>query len=286
MNQSIENSYKICLDLANTHYENFPVASLLIPKDKRKFIASVYAFARIADDIADEGFLPPETKVEKLIEYKNLFIAKKLDLSYPHLPAVYHTLETNNLTEINFTKLIDAFIQDNQKNIYETWDDLFDYCSKSANPVGRILLEIFNIRSESALKFSDDICTALQLTNFYQDLKIDIPKNRFYIPQEHLEIYNLTNYDLINFINTKSINDNFRNMLENAILITENLFNNGRGLLNLLSGLFKKEINLTIEGGLTILSKIRKHNYDVIKHRPKLNKLDWLKIIGKVLLNG
>lgn len=286
MNQTLETSYNFCINLARKHYENFPVASLLIPKSKRKFIAAVYAFARIADDIADEGNLNPEKRIEKLIEYKNHLINKSINAIYPHFPAVFNTIESNSLTLKNFTDLIDAFIQDNQKNVYQDWNEVLDYCSKSANPVGRILLEIFEIRNEQAFFYSDKICSALQLTNFFQDLKIDLQRNRFYLPQNLLSKYNLTNDDLLTFVKTNQVDDRLRNALNEAISFTENMFIEGKNLLDYLSGLFRLEINLTIQGGMKVLSKIKENNFDPIKHRPKLKKLDWLAIILKVIFNG
>jgi squalene synthase HpnC len=283
MNQTLESSYNFCVDLARKHYENFPVASLLIPKKKRKFIAAVYAFARIADDIADEGEFSPKERIEKLIEYKNLLVNKIIDYRYPHLLAVFHTIEVNSLTKKNFTDLIDAFIQDNQKTVYRNWDEVLEYCTKSANPVGRILLEIFDIKSKEAFFYSDKICSALQLTNFLQDLKIDLLRHRFYLPQELVLKNNLTNEDLISFARSNSIDERLKKTVEEAVNFTEEMFKEGENLLKFLSGLFKKEISLTINGGMGILSKIRKNNYDTLSQRPTLNKIDWLKILLRAI---
>lgn len=286
MNQTLESSYNFCIELAKKHYENFPVASLLIPKSKRKFIVAVYAFARIADDIADEGNISPQIRINKLKEYKNLLIQKTHDKNYPHLPAVFDTIETNSLTIKNFIDLIDAFIQDNEKNFYQDWNDLLNYCSKSANPIGRILLELFEVKNDRAFFYSDQICSALQLTNFFQDLKIDIKRNRFYLPQSLLAKNNLSNADLIDFVKNNYVDDRLRTTLNEAISFTEDLFNEGKNLLPYLSGLFRIEIKLTIEGGLKILSKIKKADFDTIRFRPTLSKLDWLKIITRVIFNG
>ncbi|MFN4111860.1 MAG: squalene/phytoene synthase family protein, partial [Ignavibacteria bacterium] len=196
-NLSIESSYQYCQELANKHYENFPVVSLLIPRSKRKFIAAIYAFARIADDIADEGNLNPEIRIVRLIKYKDLFDNRICSKEFPNLPAIYDTVEKNSLTEKNFFDLINAFIQDNQKNKYKSFEEVLDYCKKSANPIGRILLELFDIRNNLALNYSDQICTALQLTNFYQDLSLDIEKDRFYISEDTLNRFELSYDDLI-----------------------------------------------------------------------------------------
>lgn len=278
-NQTLESSYQFCFDLARKHYENFPVASFLIPKEKRKFIAAIYAFARIADDIADEGEKSNQEKIDALQNYKELFVTKKINQNFPNLLAIFDTIIKNNLTEKNFTDLIDAFIQDNIVNKYKTFSEVLDYCSKSANPIGRILLEIFDVRDEEALKHSDKICTALQLTNFYQDLSVDISKNRFYIPEEILKKFELSYNNLIEFNSSKRINDNFKWMMKYLIDVNKQLFNSGEKLLNYLEGLFKLEIKLTINGGRGILQKIKKVNYNTFKTRPVLKKLDWLRII-------
>ncbi len=278
MNQTLESSYKFCIDLAKKHYENFPVASLLIPKAKIKFIAAIYAFARIADDIADEGEFSAQERIDRLIEYKNLLLNKTLNVNYLHLPAVFHTIETNSLTLKNFSDLIDAFIQDNRKTVYQNWEEVLDYCSKSANPVGRILLEIFNIKNDQAFLYSDKICSALQITNFIQDLRIDLLRNRFYLPKELLVKFNLTNRDLLTFVKDNLNDHRLAKVIEEAVSFTERMFIEGKNLLNYLSGLFKKEVSLTIEGGMTILTKIRNNNFNSINRRPTLNKYDWLKI--------
>jgi len=283
-NLSIESSYQYCQELAKKHYENFPVASLLIPKSKRKFIAAIYAFARIADDIADEGNLNPEIRIARLIKYKDLFDNRICSREFPNLPAIYDTVERNALTEKNFLDLISAFIQDNQKNKYKNFEEVLGYCKKSANPVGRILLELFDIRNDLALNYSDRICTALQLTNFYQDLSLDIEKDRFYISEETLNQFGLSYDDLISFKTSKLVNDNFKEMMKYLIDINFNLFNEGENLLGYLDGLFKKEIKLTLEGGREILHKIISSDYNPFLLRPKLNKFNWLRIILRSLI--
>lgn len=284
INHSVESSYHYCLDIAKKHYENFPVASLLIPAEKRKFIAAVYAFARTADDLADEGNLPKENRIYQLIKYKDLFVNKIASEEFPNLLALFDTIQKNNLTEKNFTDLIDAFIQDNKINKYNTFEEVFDYCSRSANPIGRILLEIFDIRDDEAKQHSDEICTALQLTNFYQDLSIDINNDRFYIPADILSKFELNYDELVKFNTTKQINKNFEWMMKYLLDVNFKLFNDGEKLLNYLNGLFKFEIKLTINGGREILNKIKEVKYNPFYRRPVLKKTDWVKIILKSLI--
>lgn len=283
-NLSLESSYQYCLELAKNHYENFPVASLLIPKSKRKFIAAVYAFARVADDIADEGNLKSETRIARLVKYKDLFDNRICTKEFPNLPAIYDTVEKNSLTDKNFLDLISAFIQDNQKNKYKDFEEVLGYCEKSANPVGRILLELFDIRNEIAFNYSDQICTALQLTNFYQDLSLDIEKDRFYISEDTLNQFELSYNDLISFKTSKLVNDNFKQMMKYLIDINFKLFDEGENLLGYLHGLFKKEIKLTLEGGREILNKIISSDYNPFLFHPKLNKFNWLRIILRSLI--
>ncbi len=281
--KSLESSYQYCFDLTRKHYENFPVASLLIPKSKRKYIAAIYTFARIADDIADESTVPQIKKTSLLIEYKDYFNSFLVTEKYPHFPAVYDTIEKNNLTTKYFNDLIQAFIQDTQVSTYQTFDDVLSYCKLSANPVGRLLLELFEVRSDDANLFSDKICTALQLTNFYQDLSIDIPGERFYIPQGYLQKFDLTFDDLKKFAETKQVNSNFTELMKFLIKQTNQMFDEGTKLLTYLNGLFKKEIQLTIEGGRGILRKIEKVNYNTFQLRPTLDKFDWIKILLRVV---
>lgn len=284
MNKKIlESSYQYCFELTRKHYENFPVASLLIPKSKRKYIAAIYTFARIADDIADENNLPQTKKTSLLIEYKDYFNSFLVTEKYPHLTAVYDTIEKNNLTNKYFNDLIQAFIQDTQISSYKTFGEVLNYCTLSANPVGRILLELFDIRSEEANLLSDKICTALQLTNFYQDLSIDIPRERFYIPEEYLQKFNLIFDDLKKFAEMKQVNSNFTELMKFLIDQTDQMFEEGTKLLTYLNGLFRKEIQLTIEGGREILRKIVKVNYNTFQLRPTLDKFDWIKILQRVI---
>lgn len=285
MNYSLENSYHLCLEITRKHYENFPVASLLIPRSKRKYIATIYAFARIADDIADKSYLSNQERIVKLNEYKNLFLFKKLKNEYFHFLALFDTIKQNKINEKHFCDLIDAFIMDNQKSQYHNWKELFEYCERSANPIGRIILELFEIRNERAFHLSDKICTALQLTNFWQDFRNDILSRRFYIPQEVLLKYNLSNNLLLSHAEKRLWNKNLTDMMKEIVDFTFSLFTEGKELLNFLSRRLFYEIKLTILGGEEILKKIIRNNYNVFNTRPILRKSDWVKILLKGLIN-
>lgn len=266
------------IDLTEGHYENFPVASLLIPKNYRKEIAVIYWFARSADDIADEGNIDPENRLAMLEEFESDF-EKALNFSgeNSNLKFLAETIIKHNLDPKNFTDLISAFKQDVTKKSYSTFSEILDYCSRSANPVGRILLALFKITDEQAKIYSDKVCTALQLTNFYQDTNIDFEKGRNYYPQDEISMFKITQ----NMFELKENNPNIKALVKHNVERTQLLFDEGKKLLNYLNGRFKIEIKWTIAGGEKILEKIRKNDYDVFSARPKLSKLDFVFLLVK-----
>ncbi len=270
MNPELIFSYKFCKKIAVEHYENFPVASLLIPKEKRDHIYAVYGFARIADDIADEGNEFPKKRIAELTSYKNDFILRANAQNHPHFPAVYDTIEKHNLNENLFTDLIEAFILDNEKFEYRSFNEVLEYCKKSANPVGRIVLQIFDYHDEEMFRLSDSICTALQLTNFWQDISIDLRKGRCYIPQDEMKEFRTS----MNELKTANLSPELTKLLQFQVARTSEIFNKGENLIRYLRGLLKFEIKLTILGGKSILNKIKQLDYNILLNRPKLNFLD------------
>lgn len=272
-------SYDYCKKIAVSHYENFPVASLLIPSEKRKYIFAVYAFARIADDIADEGSELFEKRIAELTLYKNDFIQRSNVENYLHFPAVYDTIEKYNLSEILFTNLIEAFIQDNEKFEYQNFAEVLEYCKKSANPVGRIVLQIFDHHDQEMFRLSDLICTALQLTNFWQDLSIDLRKGRCYLPQDEMQ----QNQISFNELKNTDLSPALKELLKIQIDRTGEMFDEGQKLILHLKGLLKLEIKLTILGGKSILRKIKKLDYNILLRRPKLNILNKIFLFIKML---
>lgn len=270
------------LALAKDHYENFPVASFLIPKNYRKDIAIVYWFARTADDLADEGIITPEIRIERLNQFEFQFRqALKQNSNNANFNKLAETIVNHNISENYFIDLLSAFKQDAAKNRYNNYNELLDYCSRSANPIGRILLEIFKISNPNAIKFSDNICTALQLTNFYQDTIIDYQKGRIYFPQDEMKMFSVTE----KMFELKENNSNIKELVKYNIDRTQQLFDEGGKLLSHLSGRFKYEILWTLSGGEKILSKIRKSDYNVLNHRPSLNKIDFIKLLIKSFIN-
>ncbi len=268
---SIETAYKSALKFAQSHYENYPVVSILIPKHLRKHIAIIYWFARTADDFADEGNFSEEERIKKLNDFENRLtqlLNGKTDNNFDI--ALKNSIEEKKLNPEHFYNLLKAFKQDVTKKRYETYNDLLCYCENSANPVGRLILELFNFRDEIAFSLSDKICTALQLTNFLQDVSLDWEKGRIYLPQDELK---KSKIDKIVF-ELKENNLNFKLVLEDNVKRTENLFSEGKQLLKYLGGRLKFEIAWTILGGEKILNKIKKNNYDVLNLRPVLTKFE------------
>lgn len=278
MEKELENKI---LSLTKNHYENFPVASFLIPKALREEIAIIYWFARTADDLADEGDDNNAERLEKL----NLF-EKEFQLSLENksnnqlFKQLSKTIKNNNLSSTYFLNLLSAFKQDVIKKRYENFDEILDYCKLSANPVGRILLELFKVNEEEAKICSDKICTALQLTNFYQDTLIDYNKGRIYYPVDEMKLFNVTEL----MLELKENNPNIKALVKHNIDRTQFLFDEGKNLLQYLSGRFLYEIKWTIAGGEKILSKIRKNNYDVFSKRSKLSKIDFITLFVKSIL--
>ena len=268
----ISSAYNSALNFAKKHYENFPVVSLLIPMGLRKHVAVIYWFARTADDFADEG----ELKENERLQYLNDFENSLTDLlngkfKSPVEEALHQTIKKKNLSPKLFYDLLTAFKQDVVKKRYDNFDELLLYCKHSANPVGRLILELFEIRNVVAFDYSDKICTALQLTNFYQDIEIDFKKGRIYFPQNEMKQFDVTE----NMFAKKEINVNLKRLFKHNIDRTQAKFNEGKNLLQFLSGRLRLEIKWTILGGEAILEKIRKNDYNVFHSRPKLTKRDF-----------
>lgn len=277
-NKQIDNAYKKALNFATSHYENFPVISLFVKKSLRKHIAIIYWFARTADDIADEGNKSEQQRLNELNAFEQR-LKNCIEGTYQDDfdAALAHTINTRNLSTQLFFDLLKAFRQDITKHTFDTFDEILFYCKHSANPVGRLILELHCIFDNEAFRLSDKICTALQLTNFYQDISIDIEKQRFYISLDELNKFNVSKDDL----RTTEINNNVRELLTFQIDRTEQMFIDGSKILHFLSGRLKLEISWTILGGMEILNKIRAMNYAITKTRPKLTKFEFLTLFIK-----
>jgi squalene synthase HpnC len=268
--------------LAKEHYENFPVVSLLIPKIFRNDIAIIYWFARTADDYSDEGNYSSSKRLEKLQAFENRLNSLLNDISNNNFEAALrNTIITRKINPKYFFNLLKAFKQDVIKTRYADFNEVMNYCSNSANPVGRILLELFDIRDEKAFYYSDKICTALQMTNFIQDTKIDFSKGRIYYPADEMKKFGVNE----KMFEMNEINDNLKKLIEFSVNRVQSLFDEGKPLLEFLSGRFKYEIAWTIKSGEEILNKIRGSDFDVFTERPVLTKTGYLKLFIKSFIS-
>ena len=275
----LNTAYEKCQKLADEHYENFPVAKM-VPKAIRKHVAAVYAFARTADDIADEEHESIAEDDPIRIENLRKFEAQ-LDLPAENLDpqwawifiAVADTIEKFSIPKQLFKDLISAFAQDVEKKRYADFPELLDYCRRSANPVGRLVLLLHKINDETLFKYSDDICSALQLANFWQDMSVDRFKNRIYIPQSDWN--GATEEELFAI----KASDRVKKILQFECERTEEMFKSGERLVEHLPFPLRLEIKLTLAGGRSILKKIKSQNYDTLWMRPKLNTFDKVKLL-------
>jgi len=264
--KTIEKAFRRCSEIAH-HYENFPVASLLIPREKRKYIAAIYAFARSADDIADERGLSREERLDRLDEMgEKLRHARDGIAQEPIFIALAETLSSAQLPVEPFEQLLLAFKMDVEKKRYASWDELLQYCSYSANPIGRIVLRLFGYEGGNRLKQSDAICTALQLTNFWQDLSIDLSNGRIYLPAEDLRTFGCTEAELLSKRAAPKIVD----LLEFEIGRTLRLFDEGKALIQSVGNDLRFQLRLTWLAGRRILAKVKEAGGDVLLRRPTI----------------
>jgi len=252
------------------HYENFPVASLLLPVRLREPVGIIYRFARGADDIADEGDDAAETRLEKLKDYRT-------QLKVPS--EVASLIRRHDLPVELFEDLLDAFAQDVTKKRYADFSELLDYCRRSANPVGRLLLHLFKRTTDSDLACSDAICSALQLVNFWQDVEIDYAKGRIYLPQDEMARHDVTEQHILN----KKCDEAWRELMRFQVERTRQLMLSGKALGRALPGRVGLEIRATIQGGLRILKKIENADYDVFRRRPVLRGFDWPLLLARAI---
>lgn len=262
--------------MAVGHYENFPVASWLLPATLREPIEVIYRFARAADDFADEGGDPPEIRLRKLNDYRRQLAAP----AEPLLRDVAKIIREHELPVALFADLLDAFAQDVTKKRYANFPEVLDYCRRSANPVGRLLLHLFKRTSERDLRHSDAICSALQLINHWQDVDIDFVKdNRVYLPQDEMARFGVSERHL----REKICDDAWRALMAFQVKRARELMLSGAELGKTLPGRIGLEIRATIQGGLRILEKIEQAGFDVFRRRPQLRAFDWPLLLARAL---
>lgn len=281
-NKEISSAYKCAIEFAKNHYENFPVVSWLIPKELRKHVAIIYWFARTSDDYADEGSLTEEQRLVHLNEFeKSLTDLLNGNFKSPIEEALNFTIKEKNLTPQLFYDMLAAFKQDVVKKRYANFDEVLDYCKYSANPVGRLILELFDLRDNEAFIYSDKICTALQLTNFYQDVELDYQKGRIYFPKVEMKQFNVDEKVFAD----KENNANLKQLLKHNIERTQKMFDDGKRLLNYLNARLKFEIKWTILGGEAILKKIEANDFKVFNTRSKLTNTDFVALFMRSFLS-
>jgi phytoene synthase len=258
------------------HYENFPVASLLLPAPLRGPVEIIYRFARTADDIADEGDDPPDVRLRKLSVYRAQ-LAAPVD---PLFHDVAKLIAQQGLPVQLFADLLDAFSQDVTKKTYENFSAVLDYCRRSANPVGRLLLHLFKRTTDSDLKRSDAICTSLQLINFWQDVDVDYTKDRrVYLPQDEMARFGVEERHL----RDKVCDPAWKALMRFQVERTRELMLSGGDLGKSLPGRIGLEIRTTVQGGLRILEKIERASFDVFRRRPTLKAFDWPLLLLKAV---
>ena len=279
--ETLQNAYAECLQMAQSHYENFPVASRLLPKHLRQPIAVIYAFARRADDFADEGDLSNEERIAALNDFSEKLdlIEKGKDIEDTTFIALADVIKQHQLPISLFHDLLTAFKMDVTKERYANFGEVMEYCRYSANPVGRLLLHLNKETSAQSLGYSDAICSALQLTNFLQDISQDLEEsNRIYIPQDEMEKYGVSEEDILN----KNTNDASRKLIAFQIARTARLMQSGAALGKVLKGRMGLELRMTIMGGSRILYKLNQQ-YDDVFSRPRLSKWDIGWVIWKAI---
>jgi hydroxysqualene synthase len=318
---ALASAYATCARLAREHYENFPVASLLLPRAMRPHVAAVYAFARTADDFADEGTRTVDERLRLLDAWMDLLHKTvgnggyedhgdnhhgdtedtetdlERNLRLPRVPvfnsvpsiasvpateiflALHDTIRQKRLQLSLFDDLLSAFKQDVTVHRYATWSDLLDYCRRSANPVGRLVLRIAGHDDPALDRQSDALCTALQLANFWQDLERDWDKGRLYVPRADLDAAGAAESDL----DARRITPAWRSALAAAVARTRTLFDEGRGVADGVSGRLRWELRLTWLGGVRILDRLERDGFDVFRRRPSLGPSDAPVIVWRAL---
>ena len=277
----------------SAHYENFPVASILLPPSMRTHIAAVYAFARTADDFADEGQLSPARRLDLLEGWRERLHAAARDETAIRPPRSGEPPDTESLfrqlaatmrarllpVEL-FDDLLSAFRQDVTVHRYATWPDLLDYCRRSANPVGRLVLRIAGYDDARLDRWSDAVCTALQLTNFWQDLKVDYSRGRIYVPAADMRLHHAVETSL----SGPRMTAEWRRLAEALVSRTRQLFEEGRPVCDAVSGRLKLELRATWLGGMRILDRIETAGFDTLQRRPVIGAGDLPWFLWRTLL--
>jgi squalene synthase HpnC len=275
----LERAYAACYALARSHYENFPVASRLLPAAMRPHVAAVYAFARVADDIADEGAMPATDRLTRLDAWQRrlhaaLAVEQSSERRHDHevliIVAIAHSIRALDLPVALFDDLLSAFAQDTTTSRYDSWTDVFDYCRRSANPIGRLVLRIAGYRDAELDRSSDALCTALQLTNFWQDFGRDWRSGRLYVPREVYRQRGASEPEL----DGARLPPAWQQVLADCVAVTLTQFEQGRAVCGRVQGRLGYELRLTWLGGRRILKRVDDRRPDLLYYRPTLGPGD------------
>ncbi|MBI4233686.1 MAG: squalene synthase HpnC [Chloroflexi bacterium] len=281
---TLEEAYAQCIHLARTHYENFTVGSWLLPRGKLRHVAAIYAFCRTVDDLGDEA-AGDRLQLLNLWE-EDLRRCYTGTPHHPYLLSLQDTINTFDIPITPFSKLVQANRMDQTIKRHPTYEDLLFYCEHSANPVGRLFLHLFDYRDVERQRLADATCTALQLTNFWQDVQRDSAVGRIYIPLEDMDRFGFTEAELLQ----GTANDGFRRVMAFEVERTRGLFREGLKLVDLVDGIVKVDIKLFTLGGIAVLDAIQRQGYDVLRRRPALSRgrKVWLflKTFGAMRLMG
>ena len=280
----VAEAFSYCERLARSHYENFPVGSVLVPSSKRRYVYAIYAFARIADDFADEDFDRQIADTDRLASLQKweqqLTDCLANGVSHPVFVALAATIKDLRLPISPFLDLLSAFKQDVTKRRYGNFEELLHYCARSANPVGRLILLLFDYHDARLEALSDNICTALQLTNFWQDVAVDIDKDRIYLPLDEMERWGVTDSQL----RERRLTGGYAALLAHQVKRTRDFFERGEELPKLVAGRLRYELRFTWLSGMRILDKIERQGFNTLTMRPTLGKVENAGLIAKTLL--
>ena len=274
---TVARAYEYCEEFARAHHESYPVASRLVPADLRPHMMALYAFGRAADDFADE----PEydgRRVEALDSWhEELYRCFHREATHPVFIALADTIEKRGLSHPPFVDLLSAFRTDMEVHRYPTFSSLRGYTARSADPVGRLLLALFGYHDPDLVRFADEISTALQLTNFWQDVAADAARDHFYLPAEDLHFFGVTEADIKALKPTRPIRD----LLRYEVARTRALYERGRPLLSKLGTDLRLELALIWLIGTALLDKIESADFDVFTRRPEITGRDKAKILAR-----
>ncbi len=277
--EPLSRAYAVCEALARSHYENFPVASRLLPKAMRPHITAVYAYARVADDIADEGDAPADDRLAKLSAWQQRLhaaVSAERSAEPPHddedliIVATAHSIRLLDLPLTLFDDLVSAFGQDTMTTRYASWADVFEYCRRSANPVGRLVLRIGGYRDGVLDRSSDALCTALQLTNFWQDLGRDWRAGRLYVPREVQQRCGASEAEL----SSEPLSPAWVQAIRECVAVTRSQFCEGRAVCDDVRGRLRFELRVTWLGGQRILMRVERAGESLLRARPALRASD------------